>query len=196
MHFTKFKINLLLTSLTILAACPLFTNCKNEVLPKPKGQLRLQFEQPTYKEYKTQCGFSFQKNTNAHIKKNNKNKQCGYIISYKNLNATIYLTHRTITNDLKKLLKDAQNLTQEHVVKADEIISKEYENKEKKVYGMFYEVLGNAASQSQFYLTDSTQHFLLGSVYFNVKPNYDSIYPSAKYLQKDMEKLMESTKWQ
>lgn len=195
MRFTKTKLRSLLINLTILASFTVFTSCKNEVLPKPKGQLRLDYKKNNYQEYTTECGFSFKKNTNSHIKKTTKKNQCGYVINYKNLNATIYLSHRTINNDLKKLLKDAQNLTQEHVVKADEIISKGYENKKNSVYGMFYEVLGNAASQSQFYLTDSIKHFLLGSVYFNVKPNYDSIYPAAKYLQKDMETLMESIKW-
>ena len=60
---------------------------------------------------------------------------------------------------------------------------------------MFYEVGGNAASQSQFYLTDSTEHFLTGSLYFYAKPNYDSILPAAKYLEKDIRHIMETVKW-
>ena len=161
--------------LIILLPLLLFFSCKEEVLPKPKGLLRLSYNKPEYKTQLTDCGFSFEKNANSKIKKAFKNKQCGYTIAYPNLNATIYLSHRPVNNDLKRLLKDAQNLTQEHVVKADEIIPKSYENKEKRTYGMFYEVLGDAASQSQFYLTDSLNHFLLGSVYFNVKPNYLSL---------------------
>ena len=45
-------------------------------------------------------------------------------------------------------------------MKADEIESVLYENLEHNVFGMFYEVGGNAASQSQFYVTDSINHFL------------------------------------
>ena len=60
---------------------------------------------------------------------------------------------------------------------------------------MLYEVGGNAASQSQFYLTDSTNHFVTGSVYFFSKPNYDSIYPASEYLKKDIRHLMESLRW-
>ena len=59
----------------------------------------------------------------------------------------------------------------------------------------FYEVGGNAASQSQFYVTDSTEHFLTGSLYFYAKPNYDSILPAAKYLEKDIKHIMETVKW-
>jgi gliding motility-associated lipoprotein GldD len=60
---------------------------------------------------------------------------------------------------------------------------------------MFYEVQGNAASQAQFYVTDSTDHFVTGSLYFLARPNYDSIYPAAIYLQQDIRKIMESLKW-
>jgi len=60
---------------------------------------------------------------------------------------------------------------------------------------MSYEVIGNAASPSQFYVTDSIKNFLLGSVYFKTKPNYDSILPAATYLRNDMRVLMESLKW-
>jgi len=170
--------------------------CSDAVLPKPKGMLSLNYETPAYEKVIADCDFNFEKNKNAILKKAFKKQQCGYTLSYPNLNATIYLSHRKIDNDLKKLLKDAQNLTQEHVVKADEIIPKSYDDVENNVHGMFYEVLGDAASQSQFYVTDSVSNFLLGSLYFNVKPNYDSIYPAAVYLQKDMRRLMETTRWE
>jgi len=174
----------------------IFFSCNEEFLPKPKGLLRLEYPSPSYSRQKLDCDFSFEKNTSAILKKSFKNDECGYVIEYPKQNATIYLSYRKVSGNLIKLLKDAQNLTQEHVVKADEIIPKSYEDPKNKIYGMFYEVLGDAASQSQFYITDSVDHFLLGSLYFKVKPNYDSIFPSAKYLQKDMQKLMESTKWE
>jgi len=61
---------------------------------------------------------------------------------------------------------------------------------------MFYEVTGNAASQAQFYVTDSINHFVTGSLYFYAKPNYDSIYPAANYLQQDIRRIMETMAWQ
>jgi gliding motility-associated lipoprotein GldD len=60
---------------------------------------------------------------------------------------------------------------------------------------MLYEIGGDAASQSQFYLTDSINHFISGSLYFYAKPNYDSIYPASEYLKRDIKRLMESLKW-
>jgi gliding motility-associated lipoprotein GldD len=60
---------------------------------------------------------------------------------------------------------------------------------------MFYQVSGNAASQAQFYLTDSLNHFLTGSVYFEAQPNFDSILPAAAYLKNDIRHLMETVEW-
>jgi gliding motility-associated lipoprotein GldD len=61
---------------------------------------------------------------------------------------------------------------------------------------MFYNVTGNAATNTQFYITDSTKHFMVGSLYFYAKPNYDSIFPAIEFIKKDMVKIMESTQWQ
>lgn len=186
------KLNCILITLIVLVAF----SCKDHVFPKPKGLLSLKYKSPTYKKTKVSCGFSFSQNSKGKLKKTFKNQDCGFVVDYPELNASMYLSYRKVDGNLNKLLTDAQNLTQEHVVKADEIVTQPYEDKKRKVYGMLYEVLGDAASQSQFYVTDSISHFLLGSVYFNVKPNYDSIYPAAVYLQKDMRKLIETLNWE
>jgi gliding motility-associated lipoprotein GldD len=60
---------------------------------------------------------------------------------------------------------------------------------------MFYQVGGNAATNSQFYATDSKKHFITGSVYFYAKPNFDSIMPAASYIKNDMQRLLETLQW-
>jgi gliding motility-associated lipoprotein GldD len=60
---------------------------------------------------------------------------------------------------------------------------------------MFYQVGGNAATNAQFYLTDSIHHFVTGSMYFYAKPNFDSILPAADYVKKDIRHIMETMKW-
>lgn len=172
--------------------------CGDEPLPKPKAYLRLEYPKAIYKEEKPSLPFAFDKNELSakvsNVKTNGKTK--GINIEYPSLKATIYLSYKDVNeNNLDSLLRDAQNLTQKHTVKADEITYKPYENQENRVYGMLYEVGGDAASQSQFYVTDSTRHFLSGSLYFYAKPNYDSIYPASEYLKKDIKRLMESIKW-
>ena len=61
---------------------------------------------------------------------------------------------------------------------------------------MLYMIDGNAATQSQFYVTDSINHFVTGSVYFDAKPNFDSIYPAVIYLREDIRTIMETIKWE
>ena len=183
---------------------PLFSlflvGCADEPLPKPKGFLRLEYPSPSYKKVNLPVPFSFEQNTLAKpiasVTKENNGASYNVTIEYPSLKGTLYLTYNIIKEDnLKNLLRDAQNLTQKHTMKADAIESNLFENPINKVYGMFYEVGGNAASQSQFYATDSTKHFLNGSLYFYAKPNYDSIYPAAIYLKNDVKRIMESLKW-
>ncbi|NRA93603.1 MAG: gliding motility lipoprotein GldD [Psychroserpens sp.] len=175
-------------------------SCGSDPLPKPKAMLRLEYPEPSYEKVDIAVPFTFEKNRLADnissIKLDGVNNLYGVNINYPQLKGTIYLTYKKIENDnLIDLLRDAQNLTQKHTIKADEIESLIYENPERKVFGMFYEVGGNAASQSQFYVTDSINHFLNGSLYFYAKPNYDSIYPAAVYLKNDIKHLMESIEW-
>lgn len=170
----------------------LFTSCKDEVLPKPPSQLRLDYPIAHYAAFENHCPFTFNMNEDAVIKEE---KDCGFTISYPKMKATIYLTYKPVNGNIDKLLRDAQKLTYEHVIKADDILEQPYINPNKKVYGMFYKVSGNAATNAQFYATDSVKHFITGSVYFYAKPNFDSIMPAADYIRNDMQTLMETLKW-
>ena len=148
--------------------------CGGDIQPKPKAFLRLDYPEAQYDTLKE--GYNLN-------------------LDYPAMKATIYITYKPVKDNLVKLLKDAQNLTYEHTIKATNIVEQPYLNTQDKVYGMFYEVDGNAASQSQFYITDSTRHFITGSIYFRVRPNYDSIYPAAMYLKKDIRRIMETAYW-
>ncbi len=100
-----------------------------------------------------------------------------------------------VENNLNELFLEAEKLTFNHTIKADGISSIPYTNKENKVYGSIFEVTGNAASPIQFHVTDSTNHFITGAVYFDVQPNYDSIRPAINYLQNDIISMIESLEW-
>ena len=176
----------------VLLVAALLGACGGSVLPKPKAMLTLEFAKQEYHNYTNSCPYHFDKNA---IAIPNLDKGCALVLDYPEMRAAIYLTYKTVNQDLNTLLADAQKLSYEHVVKADNISEQPFINTRDNVYGMFYEVTGNAASQSQFYVTDSTDHFLTGSLYFYAKPNYDSIYPAAIYLQQDIRKIMESLQW-
>jgi len=170
-----------------------FSSCKDSVLVKPSAMLRLEYPNPVYQDVNLDnCAYSFQKNNLAYlIKKNN----CWVNLEYPALNATIYLSYREVRNNLDSLLYDAQKLTYDHTVKASTILEQPRVDSINKVYGMFYMINGDAATQSQFYVTDSIRHFVTGSLYFNSKPNFDSLYPAVSYMRNDIRRIMETIKW-
>lgn len=167
------------------------SSCKEDVLPKPKASLRLDYPEATYKTFDdATCPFTFELNSEGKVKRE---KNCDFSIHYPKMKATIYLTFKNIrNNNIDSLLRDAQTLTYKHVVKADDIVDQPFINKNNSVYGMYYAVNGNAATNARFYLTDSTRYFVDCSVYFYAKPNYDSIMPAASYLRNDLQNMMES----
>lgn len=172
-----------------------FTACKDDVLPKPKAFLDLEFPPQVYNVTKLQCPYSFEVNTLATIANAKGDMPCSINLSYPKLNASIFITYREVRENLDSLLMDSQKMPLQHTIKADFIEGDVYVNPVHRTYGMFYEVEGNAASQAQFYVTDSVKHFMTGSLYFNQKPNYDSIMPAAAYLKADIKRLMETLIW-
>nr|MBM3932255.1 hypothetical protein [Sphingomonadales bacterium] len=83
---------------------------------------------------------------------------------------------------LAVLMAETQRMTFKHTLKATAIEEELISYPEHKVYGTLYIVGGDAASQTQFYVTDSVKHYLRGSLYFEVSPNSDSLQPYSAYL--------------
>ncbi len=166
--------------------------CSNEVSVKPKALLLLQYPEPQYFKLSTHCPFEFEINTQANVllKRN-----CMLNLEYPQMKATIYLTYMPITNNLDSLLYDSQKLTFDHTIKATSIYEQPRVDSINSVYGMLYMINGNAATSTQFYVTDSIGHFIAGSLYFKSKPNFDSILPAIYYLRDDIRILMESIQW-
>ncbi|MEE9362531.1 MAG: gliding motility lipoprotein GldD [Cellulophaga sp.] len=176
----------------VLFSSFLFFSCKDEiVLPKPKAMLRLEYPNAVKGLLETEK-YQFEYNSQSKIKSKTKGS---VVLDYPMMKGAIYITYKKVENNLRKLIRDADKLSFEHAAMADHITPHPFVNKEEKVYGVFFQVEGNAASQAQFYVTDSVQHFVTGSLYFAAKPNYDSIQPAADYLQKDIRKIMESLQW-
>jgi gliding motility-associated lipoprotein GldD len=80
-------------------------------------------------------------------------------------------------------------------VKAEGIEETPFIEREQKRFGMIYDLKGDVASAVQFYVTDSTTHFLRGSLYFNAAPNRDSLNPVIDFLREDIVHLIETTQW-
>ena len=166
--------------------------CENIQQPKPKAQLRLQYPEPKYASIPNDYSFNFEYNDLVQLKGLNKNAPDLY---YPKMKATLYLSYVNMENNVDSLLNDAYKLPGKHMIKAEEIPERVFIAPEERVYGTLFTVVGNAASQLQFFLTDSTDHFLMGSLYFYSRPNYDSIMPAAKYVERDVIHLMETLRW-
>jgi gliding motility-associated lipoprotein GldD len=161
-------------------------------MPRPKSYLYLEYPEAEYHRFVNGCPYSFA------ISKESKitfKPHCDAIINYPKLKASVHISYRNVDNNLQNILSEADRLTTKHTVKADVIIPFPYENKEKRVYGILNEVQGASASNVQFYVTDSIHHVLTAALYFEVKPNYDSLYPAIDYIKNDMMNMMETMEW-
>ncbi len=179
----------ILASLFLVAIA---TSCKDDAVPKPSASLRLDYPVADYFLFSKDCPYQFLVNADAVVKKL---PNCNLEVVYPKMKATVYVNYRDVSGDVKLLLRDAQKLTYNHVIKADNITEQPFVNAKFRVFGMFYEVDGNAATNGQFYVTDSLKHFVDCSVYFYAKPNFDSIMPAADYIKNDMRRMMESMQW-
>ena len=170
----------------------LVIGCTEDSIPKPQGYLRLEYPVAKYEKFANDCPFTFGKNIYSVVKHK---KNCDFNIEYPDMKATVFLSYKQINNDLESLLKDAQRITYQHTKKAETILEQPFVNPDDRVYGMFYDVGGDAASATQFYLTDSIKNFVTGSVYFNIRPNSDSILPASEYIKNDVRLLIETLEW-
>jgi gliding motility-associated lipoprotein GldD len=183
-----------LTAIGVLA----LVGCKNQnFTPKPEGYPRIQLPERNYQTFDTSCPFTFKYPTYGEIKKDkkNKNKPCWLNIHYKPLGARLYLSYRQFEGleKLQTYRQDARKFVYKHTVKANRI--QENAIKSSNASGTFYELGGNTATALQFFVTDSSQHFIRGSLYFNTKPNRDSLRPAIQFLKKDLLKMVKTLDW-
>jgi gliding motility-associated lipoprotein GldD len=112
------------------------------------------------------------------------------------LNATIYFSYKELseTSSIQQLIEDAYKLTYKHSSRADFIEPQEIEN-QFGVKGLIYYVGGDAASNFQFFVTDTTANFVRGALYFNSPPNADSLKPVINFMIDDIEGMLSTWKW-
>jgi len=162
--------------------------------PRPSGYFRIDFNNHEYQRSNTECAFSFEYSKHAKLVLKDKYR-CWYNIYYPKHKATIYLTYVDLDNDLKTHIDQTQKLTYEHQIKASKIERSPIIFPEKEVYGLKYRLSGEVASSIQFYLTDSTDHYLRGSLYFDTYVNSDSLKPVIDFIDVEIQHLIDSFYW-
>jgi len=173
----------------------LFVSCEDEVSsPRPFGYFRIDLPEAHYQALDIDCPYTFNYSDQSTIVIKDKDK-CWINIYYPKNKATIYLTYVDLNDNLKEQLDQTQQLTYEHQIKATKIDRVLVQNDSLDVYGLTYKLEGDVASYIQFYLTDSSDHFLRGALYFDTYVNTDSLRPVISYMDKDVEELIRSFKW-
>lgn len=165
-------------------------------LPKPKGYFEIALPDTSSVAFEARDGFwvDFRTNKSAVWKTVNADKGWG-TVSFPKLGAEIQLSYVAVGDQLPKLLDDAHQLAFKHDVVAQGIKEKLYSDPDRRVHGILYQFQGNTATPCQFFITDSTHHFLRGSVYVLAKPNADSLAPVNAFLQAEVIRLMETARW-
>lgn len=165
--------------------------------PKPKGYFRIDFPEKKYVTYDSVCPYSFEIPTYSFID-NDKHKgaePCWLNINFPKFNAQIHLSYKMVNHNLDTLLEQSRDFAIKHQVKATGLEESVIVRDSAKVYGLVYDIQGNTASNLQFYLTDSTRHFLRGALYFNSVPNIDSQKVVIDFIRKDVERMITTFKW-
>ncbi len=174
--------------------------CENYFLPKQSAYLRLDYPKPEYKLINDKdFPFFFEANTRlSEISDIDINlRSIDFIINYNQLNAQINFQYKSVNSSekLNAYILDLKRTIETHSMMANSVKIKDYSLKEKNIFGRIFDLSGNVASPYQFYLTDSINNIISGLVYFNIKPNYDSILPAINYIENDIIHLIESFDW-
>jgi len=164
-----------------------------EYYPKPRGFLRMDFPDRVFESYQSNCPFVFE--MPDYFKIDEKPGSCNRNIQISRFNATLFITYLPVDTNLVYNVEYSRKLAYEHNIRADAIEESVVKDPERKVYGLKYNIKGDAASQYQFYLTDSVSNFLRGALYFNSAPNYDSLRPSLEYVVQDIDHIIETLEW-
>lgn len=179
----------------------LLLSCNSDYTIKPKGYYRIDFPQHEYKLFE-QAGYpySFEYPLYAKVTRDTslfEDNDTPYWINieFPGYGGKIYISYKQVGNtDISKLVNDAFTMTYKHSSKATGI-QDSFMRTEKGITGVWFNVAGNAATAKQFFVTDSTRHFLRGALYFDSTPNEDSLRVVNDFLQVDMKHLINTLQW-
>jgi len=184
--------------LTFLTLCFFLISCQGEYTPKPRGYHRIDFPEKKYKVYEDNCPYRFQYPVYAEITQHKGiiSEPCWININFKQFAGKIHISYKQIHTmyGLDTLIEDSRNFVYKHTIKADAINEYIIQNSN-DVSGVFYEIGGNTASSMQFFVTDSTSHFIRGSFYFNLEPNEDSLAPVTQFIKQDIWHMIKTLEW-
>jgi hypothetical protein len=172
-------------------------SCSSDYSPKPSGYFHIEFAEHNYRSLTDYQEFEFNIPIQVEvIEIPDTDKGKWFNLVYPQLNAQIYCSYFPITKaTLEQVSEESRKFVNRHTLKAEAIQEHIFEDSELKVYGLVYRLKGGLVSPVQFILTDSVNSFFRGALYFNDVPNQDSIAPVLKYINEDIQVIIESFRW-
>lgn len=171
--------------------------------PKPRMYPKVNYPAKSYVTFdENYCSFSFERPAYSEVKQDKyffdgkPLDPCWFDLEMDTLNSVMHFSYLPIKNrtHFDELIKDAFRMVNEHNKKAEYRQDQKIEN-DQGIGGMLFEVDGPVATPLQFFLTDTTSHFLRGSLYFNAKVNPDSIAPIYGFIKEDIYHMLSTFDW-
>ncbi len=167
--------------------------------PKPKGFNRLELPTHEYQTMKAKHPFSFEFSKHAVLENDTHSlaEPDWVIVHYPDLDTRIQFTYKPLNGDLTKLSKhidDAYKLAAKHHVKADSQTESVINLKNGKK-AVVIEIDGEVPSHFQFYMTDTSKHYLRGALYIMEPTLNDSLRPLVDFMKEDCMHILETLNW-
>lgn len=192
-------MNKLAHTLVWILLMSFLTACQSNYSPKPRGYFRIELPEKAYQPFDSNCPYTFRFPAYGQMVPDQTQdaEPCWMDLYFPTFNARIHLSYIPIRNQetFDKLVEDARTFAFNHTVKATAIDQTRIDLPEHDTHGIVYSIRGNTASSIQFFLTDSTDHYLRGALYFNERPQLDSIQPIIEFLRPDIDTLIHSLRW-
>lgn len=188
-------------TISILAGAVLLASCGDDAVPKPRGYLRLDLPDTSYTTWHGECPFSAEVPRYAMMVDKPRSAPaaidtaCWTTMRFGGQHADVFMTYRRIDGDLAQLIDDAHMFKDKHEAKAARIRSERILRGQDRVFGTYFDVEGDVASPVVFYLTDSNTHFLYASLYFDARPNADSLSPVTDRIRDDLRHFVRTLIW-
>jgi len=175
-------------------------SCSSDYSPKPKGYFYIDLPEPVYHDLLRfpdfKCSISNQVRVDELKSDTTGKNKIEFNLNYLRYHAQIYCTYFRIKPANFSVLSDeTRRMAYFQEQKAKGIKEVTYSHPEQKVYGLVYEIQGNTVSPIQFVVSDSTNSFFRGALYFDTSYNRDSIAPVLAYINKDIHVMIESFQW-
>jgi len=178
----------------------LFAACGGNYSPKPLAYPRVEFPEKNYTLFSPgNCPFQFEvpAYSRMDVDQDKNTEPCWYNMQFPVYNATLHISYKPIANleTFDSIYEDTRVLTMKHFERADQIEEIDISNEEQDVYGLIYTLKGNTATNFNFFITDSANHFLRGALYFNTHTKQDSVRPAFDYMVQDVYQMIRTARW-